>query len=295
MSTTKAQHVVRRLLIPGRRYQASIAADRGVLLGFIFLFMTPGTCRADMATALSQIGLLYLFFIVPIEALVFCNYPNLRNILSNPAKSFKKIDDIEILTIVLVANLASSAAGSFFWIYKYQMENLITISIAFVLSIIIEWLVYIIYFLIQRRKKVFELLNICIIGNLATYLMFFLPSATINLLSSFDYDNSARAAASNVLDAVSYYYSIPDNPDIKFDLATLRRYGYKELEHETFGIKTKMKVEIKVLEDSPNLRIATWHKKGRRVFLIDKNWDIIEKLRTELDDDLKAELGLREY
>ena len=40
-----------------------------------------------------------------------------------------------------------------------------------------------------------------------------------------------------------------------------------------------MNVEIKVLEDRSKPRIATWHKKGRRVYLVDKNLDIIEKLR----------------
>jgi hypothetical protein len=200
---------------------------------------------------------------------------------------------MEILTIVLVANLASSVAGFFFQFYKYRLENLITLGIAFVLSIIIEWLVYIIYFIFQRRKKVIELLNICIIGNVATYLIFFLPSATVNLLSPFDYDRIARNAARNIVFAKSDYYAIPSNTDINFDLATLRSYGYREPEREAYGIKIKMEVEIKVLEDRSNPRIATWHKKGRRVFLVDKNLDITEKLKTELDVNLKAALGLQ--
>ncbi|CAB1063493.1 hypothetical protein D1BOALGB6SA_8276 [Olavius sp. associated proteobacterium Delta 1] len=290
MSVAKRQQDARELFTSDKPHQASSMANRIVFLVTLFLLLAPSICRADVATALIEIGFLFLVLIVPIEAYVFCNYPKLRNKLSSSDKLYEKMGGMEILTIVLVANLASSAAGSFFQFYKYRLENLITLGIAFVLSIIIEWLVYIIYFLIQRRKKVLELLNICIIGNLTTYLIFFLPPASVNLLSSFDYDRLARGAARNVVDAKIGYYDIPTNTDISFDLATLRSYGYREPEREAFGIKIKMEVEIKVLEDRSNPRIATWHKKGRRVFLVDKNLDITEILKTELDDDLKLEL-----
>jgi hypothetical protein len=88
------------------------------------------------------------------------------------------------------------------------------------------------------------------------------------------------------------YYAIPTNTEFDFDLATLRSYGYKEPEREKFGIKIKLEVETRVVGDSSNPRIATWHKKGRHVYIVDKNLEIIEKLKTELDDDLKAELDL---
>ncbi len=290
MPVTKRQQDAIELLTSDMRLQTSTMINRKVFLVTLFLLLTPSICRADIATALCEISLLFLVLIVPIEAFVFCNYPKLRNKLSSSDKLFEKLGGMEILTIVLLANLASSAAGSFFQFYKYRLENLITLGIAFVLSIIIEWLVYIIYFLLQKRKKVLELLNICIIGNVATYLIFFLPSATVNLLSPFDYDRIARSAARNVVDAKIDYYSIPTNIDTSFDLATLRRYGYREPEREAFGIKVKIEVEIKVLEDTSNPRVATWHKKGRRVFLVDKNLDIIEKLKTELNADLKLEL-----
>ena len=291
MPVTKRQQDASELLTSDMRLQTSTMINRKVFLVTLFLLLTPSICRADIATALCEISLLFLVLIVPIEAFVFCNYPKLRNKqLSSSDKLFEKLGGMEILTIVLLANLASSAAGSFFQFYKYRLENLITLGIAFVLSIIIEWLVYIIYFLLQKRKKVLELLNICIIGNVATYLIFFLPSVTVNLLSPFDYDRIARGAARNVVDAKMDYYSIPTNTDTSFDLATLRSYGYREPEREAYGIKVKIEVEIKVLEDRSNPKVATWHKKGRRVFLVDKNLDIIEKLKTELDADLKSAL-----
>jgi len=265
---------------------------RIAILTAVLLFLDPSICRADVATALSEIGLLFLVLIVPIEALVFNNYPKLRNKLSSSDKLFEKTGGIEILTIVTLANLASSAAGSFFHFYKYRLENLITLGIAFVLSIIIEWLVYIAYFILQKRKKVIELLNICIIGNVATYLIFFLPSASVNLLTSYDYDNLARGVAMSVVDAKMGYYSYPINKDPSFDLETLRNYGYSEPEREEFGIKVKIRVNVKVLEDRSNPRIATWHKKGKRVFLVDKDLNIIEILKTELDADLRVELGI---
>ena len=272
----------------------SQTCNMGIRIAFLtpIFLLAPSICRADMATALSEIGLLFLVLIVPIEALVFNNYPKLRNKLFSSDKLFEKIGGMEILTIVTLANLASSAAGSFFNFYKYRLENLITLVIAFVLSIIIEWLVYIIYFILQRRIKVIELLNICIIGNVATYLIFFLPSASVNLLSSYDYDNLARGLALSVVDAKMGYYSDPTNTDPSFDLETLRKYGYSEPEREEFGIKVKIKVNIKVLEDRSNPRIATWHKKGKRVFLVDKDLNIIEILKTELDADLRVELGI---
>jgi hypothetical protein len=275
-----------------KRQKTSIMVTRTAFLVTLFLLLAPNICRADVATALSEISVLFLVLIVPIEAFIFSNYPKLRNKLSSSDKLFEKMRGMEILTIVLMANLASSAAGSFFQFYKYRLENLITLGIAFVLSIIIEWLVYIIYFILQRRKKVIELLNICIIGNVATYLIFFLPSATVNLLSPFDYDRIAWGAAWNVVDAKMGYYAEPTNTDINFDLAILRDYGYKEPEREAYGIKVKIEVEIKVLEDSSNPRVATWHKKGRRVYLVDKNLKITEELKTDLDDGLKLELDL---
>ena len=294
MSVTKKQQRVRKFFLSDKLNQAPVTVNRVVFLVPLFLLSVPSTCRVDVATALSQIGFLLLVLIVPIEALVFINYPKLKNKLSNSPKSFEKISGMEILTIVLVANLASSAAGSFFHIYKYRLENLITISIAFVLSILIEWLIYVTYFLIQRRKKALELLNICILANVVTYLIFFFPQASVNLLSSYDYDRFAQSSAFNVAGIVSDYYANPNNTDFNFDRAKLREYGYKDWEREAYWIKIKMEVEIKFLEDSSNPRIAIWHKKGRRVFLIDKNLDIVENLKTELNDDLKAELDLRE-
>ncbi|MHC4694750.1 MAG: hypothetical protein ACYS67_18585 [Planctomycetota bacterium] len=292
MSVTKRQPVARKLFIPNNRYQASIMVNRVVIFVTLFLFLTPKICRADVATGLIEIGLPLLLFIVPIEAFVFYKYSRLRNKLTSTVKSFDKIiGGLEILAIVLWANLASSAAGYFFQFYKYKIENLMTISIAFVLSIIIEWLVYKTYFLIQRHKKAFGLFNICIIGNAVTYLIFFLPFAATPTLTSTDYDRLAMRASRNVVEAISGYYSEPTNTEFNIDLATLRKYGYKEPEREAFGIKLKMDVETKVVGSNSNPIVATWHKKGRRVYLIDKNMKLIEKLRTELEGDLKAELG----
>jgi hypothetical protein len=139
------------------------------------------------------------------------------------------------------------------------------------------------------------LLNISIIGNVITYTIFFLPSATAGSLTWYNYDRLACNAAYNVLAAISEYYAIPTNTKFDFDIAALRRYGYKEPEREKFGMKTKFEVEIKVVVGSSNPRIATWHKKGRHVYLVDKNLEITEKLVTDLDYDLRAELGLQDY
>ena len=278
--------------MPNNRLPSSLMAGRAVFIVPFFILSAPSICRADVATALCEIGWGLLIIIAPIEAFVFIIYDRLRKKISGPARYLKRIDGFEILAIVLCANIASSLAGIFFQFYKYKLENLITLGIAFVLSIIIEYLVYKIYFLIQWRQKALGLLNITIIGNVVTYAIFFLPMATADLLGPFDYDRFAFYTSNNVVGTISNYYSDPENTEFDFDLETLRQYGYKPYEREKFGIKTKFDVEIKVVGNGSNKRIATWHKKGRHVYLVDGNVHITEKLKTELDDDLRDELGL---
>lgn len=274
------------------RRPSSLMASRAVFIVTFFILSAPSICRADVATGLCEIGWALLIIIAPVESLIFLIYDRLRKKISGPIRYYKKINGYEILAIVFCANLASSFAGIFFQFYKYKLENLVTLGIAFVLSIIIEYLVYKIYFLIQWRQKALGLLNITIIGNVVTYAMFFLPMATVDLLGPFDYDRFAHYASQNVVAAISEYYAIPDNTEFDFDLAKLRRYGYKPYEREKFGIKTKFEVEIKVIGNGSNTKIATWHKMGRRVYLVDENVHITEKLKTELDEDLREELGL---
>lgn len=295
MPATNARQVERSHFMPDNGHPSSTRVSRTVFIVPLIILLAPSICRADVATSLMELGWLLLIIIAPIEALVFLIYDRLRKKIAGPAGYFEKINGIEILAIVFGANLTSSFAGIFFHFYKYKLENLITLCIAFVLSIIIEYLVYKTYFLIQRRKKALGLLNISIIGNVVTYAIFFLPIATADLLTSFDYDRFASRASYNVLNAMADYYSIPTNTEFDLDIATLRSYGYKELERERFGIKTNLEVETRVVGNRSDPKIATWHKKGRHVYLVDKNLEITEKLKTELDDDLKAELGLQDY
>jgi len=270
---------------------SSLMAGRAAFIAPLTVLLAPSICRADVATGLYEIGWLLLIMIAPIEAFVFIVYDRRRKKISDPVGNFKKINGFEILGVVFGTNLVSSYAGLFLRFYKYRLENLVTLLIALVLSIIIEYLFYKIYFLIRSRKKAFGLLNIAIIGNLVTYALFFLPFAVADSLSSFDYDRFALRASENVVAAIANYYSVPENTEFSFDLVTLRRYGYKEYELGKFGVKRKFGVETKVVGNGSNPRIATWHKKGRRVYLVDKNLQITEKLKTELDEGLREELG----
>ena len=43
---------------------------------------------------------------------------------------------------------------------------------------------------------------------------------------------------------IKFYSSNPSNPENAFDLATVRRCGYKKTEREAFGIKIKNELSI---------------------------------------------------
>jgi hypothetical protein len=66
MSVTKRQQDAGELFPSDKRHQASIMVNRTVFLVTIFLLFAPNICRADMATALNEISLLFLVLIVPI-------------------------------------------------------------------------------------------------------------------------------------------------------------------------------------------------------------------------------------
>ena len=75
----------------------------------------------------------------------------------------------KLILVVLVANGVTSLLGTYVQFYEYAAENLLWISIAFVLSVFIEWGLYVPFFRKANVKRL-DLLKISFIVNLATYI-----------------------------------------------------------------------------------------------------------------------------
>ena len=95
-----------------------------------------------------------------IEIFVFWLMAN--KVFKAQAKTWKMI------LAVGIANIATSLLGTFIPLYKYVAENLIWVAIAFVLSVFIEWLIYIPFF--RKTIKIRSLLGISLVANLITYI-----------------------------------------------------------------------------------------------------------------------------
>lgn len=129
-----------------------------MLFSLIFLLKSVS---ADIITPLSFATIPLIPFIIIIEAFLFW-------ILIN--KSLKiQVGFWKLILIALLANIITSLLGTFVPIYRFAVENLIWIGIAFVFSVLIEWPVYV-YFLRKFEIKKSDLLMVSFIANLATYI-----------------------------------------------------------------------------------------------------------------------------
>ncbi|MBM3233327.1 hypothetical protein FJZ18_04140 [Candidatus Pacearchaeota archaeon] len=128
------------------------------LLAFLFI---PKLVSADIIIPLSFMTVPLIPFIILIEAFVFWL---LVNKWIKVQTGFWKL-----ILVVLVANLVTSLLGTFVPLYRYTAENLMWIGVAFVFSIFIEWGLYIPFFR-KANIKIFDLLKISFIVNLATYI-----------------------------------------------------------------------------------------------------------------------------
>ncbi len=136
------------------------------LIFFTFLFL-PQLASADVIVPLSILTIPLIPIIVIIEAVIFWEIAN-KNI-KVPIGFWK------LILVTLIANIVTSLLGIIIPIYQYTSTNLIWIGVAFVLSVFIEWGIYIPFF----RKvtiKIIDLLRISFVANLITYaiLSFFL-------------------------------------------------------------------------------------------------------------------------
>ena len=135
----------------------------GNKLLFLIIFtilLLPQLASADVIFPLSFHTIPLFPLIVIIEAVIFWEIAN--KYLKVPIGFWK------LILVTFIANIATSLLGTFIPIYKHTSENLIWIVVAFVLSVFIEWGIYIPFF----RKiaiKTIDLLNISFVGNLITY------------------------------------------------------------------------------------------------------------------------------
>ncbi len=129
-----------------------------ILLTFL---ITPKLVSADIITPLSYATMPLIPLIILVEAFVFW-------LLANKWLKIQ-IGFWKLILVTFVANIITSLLGTIIPLYKNTAENLIWVGIAFLFSVLIEWGIYIPFFR-KVNIKIFDLLKISFITNLATYI-----------------------------------------------------------------------------------------------------------------------------
>jgi hypothetical protein len=141
------------------RSRTSAFDETTVLLAIVLWLLAPLPAFSDVITPFSYRTAPLLAPIILVEAVLF-------QLLSR--KRFKTaVRFWKSLGVVALANLASSLAGIV--VPTYRRQNLLPVCVAFVLSVLIEWLVYLPFCRKSglRRKDLFK---ISAVVNLATYI-----------------------------------------------------------------------------------------------------------------------------
>ena len=126
----------------------------------VFFLLVPQWVFADVILPLTLYTLPIIPGIIAIEAVLFWLL----------AAKWLKVQArfLKVLLAVVAANLLSSMVGMLIPIYKFVLQNVAWLAIAFVLSVFLEWGVYILFF----RKgliRIVDLLKISCAVNAATY------------------------------------------------------------------------------------------------------------------------------
>jgi hypothetical protein len=129
-------------------------------LTILSFLVFPQIVLADVIVPLSTVTFPLIPFIILIETLVFW-------LMANKLMKIK-VGFWKSLLIVAIANLATSLIGTIIPLYKYAIGNLIWIGIAFILSVFIEWAIYLPFFWKNKVKKT-DLLKLSLAGNFITY------------------------------------------------------------------------------------------------------------------------------
>ncbi len=131
-----------------------------VVLVALVALAYPRAVFADVATPLTLLTLPLFPVIVAVETLILFLWLTKRLRVS--------VGILRSILTVLAANLVTSLIGTFIPTYRQFEGNLVALGVAFVLSVFIEWAVYIPFFLkISVRRR--DLLKISILANLVSY------------------------------------------------------------------------------------------------------------------------------
>lgn len=153
--------------------------NRYVLFLLLVLILFPQLALADVAFALFRYNLPALFLIIPLEIFIFQYVFNKLFFYTNIVK--KKINAIKTIIIVTCANIVSYYFGVLIEIvfeippisHQFAIGQGLTLGVAFLLSALLEWIVYIPFFLqtTGNSKKRSSLLKVSIITNLIPCLL----------------------------------------------------------------------------------------------------------------------------
>lgn len=129
-----------------------------LLIITLMLILLPKIVFADIITPLSMMTIPLIPGIVLLEFIVFWIA---RKIIKFDAKLYI------LFVAVFVANTVTSILGTVFPLYKSAAENMMAVAAAFVMSVLIEWAVYELFF--RKKIKVLPLFAVSLGGNIITY------------------------------------------------------------------------------------------------------------------------------
>lgn len=192
--------------------------NRYVLFLLLVLILFPQLALADVAFALFRDTLPpALLLIIPFEIFVFQYVFNKLFFYTNIVK--KKINVIKAIIIVICANIVSYCFGVLIETvfkaphisHQSAIGQGLTLGVAFLLSALLEWIVYIPFFLqtTGNSKKRSSLLKVSIITNLIPYLLL-----AILILPNFHPKPSCtqtESDANTVAAAIADYFSDPNH------------------------------------------------------------------------------------
>ena len=252
---------------------------KSLIFTIFVLLSLPGIVLANAAVPLTGISFFEFFLIILIEIIVFYVYLWIKHRKLRGLK-FSILKGKRIVFIVIIANIATTLPGFIVPVGVYKIYTLITLGIAFVLSFLIEWGIYVLYFRKSNVSVLDSFITSCT-GNVLTYLIILMPPAMANVDQPYLFDRYAKSAARNAaIAAYSYYADHEDDKEI-ITVDKLKKGGYKDPERNLFyGITLKQNVRITMSGDIESLKITTWHDKGEHVFIVDSSGKISKKLKT---------------
>lgn len=131
-----------------------------LLIAALMLVFLPKIVFADIIMPVSMVTIPLIPGIVLVEFIVFWI-----------ARRMIKFDEklYLLFVAVFVANAATSILGTFFPLYKHAAENMMVILAAFVMSVLVEWGIYELFF--RKKIKALALFAVSLGGNIITYIL----------------------------------------------------------------------------------------------------------------------------